>query len=226
MKTGVLKSSQKKERLGLEREHLKLMKNLSGIKDMKGLPDLLFVIDVRKEEIAVKEANRLGIPVVAVVDTNCTPEGVDYVIPGNDDALRAIRLFTSRVADAIIEGRNVGTEGMAQSTEDEQLAAAAAENSNEPVAEKAADEKPATEKSAEKPAAEKTAEKAGDKPDAKKAVEKPAEKTAEKAVDKPVVEKAAEKPAEEAVAEKAAPAEAKTKEKPADDADKKEASAN
>jgi small subunit ribosomal protein S2 len=212
----------KKERLGLEREHLKLMKNLSGIKDMKGLPDLLFVIDVRKEEIAVKEANRLGIPVVAVVDTNCTPAGVDYVIPGNDDALRAIRLFTSRVADAIIEGRNVGTEGMAQSTEDEQLAAAAAENSNEPVAEKTADEKPAAE-----PAAEKTAENAADKPVAEKPAEKPAaEKTAEKAADKPVAEKAAGKPAEKAVAEKAAPAKAKTEEKTADDADKTEASAN
>ncbi len=107
----------KKERLGLDREHLKLMKNLAGIKDMSGLPDLLFVIDVRKEEIAVAEANRLGIPVVAVVDTNCTPEGIDYVIPGNDDALRAIRLFTSRIADAIIEGKNVGTEGMGEAIE-------------------------------------------------------------------------------------------------------------
>lgn len=101
----------KKERLQLDREHEKLMKNLAGIKDMKGLPDMLFVIDVRKEEIAVLEANRLNIPVVAVVDTNCTPEGVDYVIPGNDDALRAIRLFASRIADAILEGQNVALEG-------------------------------------------------------------------------------------------------------------------
>ncbi len=101
----------KKERLQLDRLHEGLMKNLAGIKDMGGAPDLFFIIDVRKEEIAVKEANRLGIPIVAGVDTNCSPEGIDQVIPGNDDALRAIRLFASRIADAIIEGRQVGTEG-------------------------------------------------------------------------------------------------------------------
>jgi small subunit ribosomal protein S2 len=101
----------KKERLGLDRQQEGLMKNLAGIKDMKGLPDMLFIIDVRKEEIAVAEAKRLGIPVVAVVDTNCSPEGVDYVIPGNDDALRAIRLFAARIADAILEGQNYGNEG-------------------------------------------------------------------------------------------------------------------
>ena len=106
----------KKERLGLDRQHEGLMKNLAGIKDMTRLPDMLFIIDVRKEEIAVAEANRLNIPVVAVVDTNCSPEGVDHVIPGNDDALRAIRLFASRIADAILEGRNVGTEGMGEET--------------------------------------------------------------------------------------------------------------
>jgi small subunit ribosomal protein S2 len=102
----------KKERLELDRDHEKLMKNLAGIKDMNGLPDLIFIIDVRKEEIAVKEANRLDIPIVAVVDTNCSPDGVDYVIPGNDDALRAIRLFTSRIADSILEAQNVANEGM------------------------------------------------------------------------------------------------------------------
>jgi small subunit ribosomal protein S2 len=101
----------KKERLGMDRQQEGLMKNLAGIKDMKGLPDMIFIIDVRKEEIAVAEANRLGIPVVAVVDTNCSPEGVNHVIPGNDDALRAIRLFASRIADAIMEGQNFGTEG-------------------------------------------------------------------------------------------------------------------
>ncbi|MGD9562561.1 MAG: 30S ribosomal protein S2 [Pyrinomonadaceae bacterium] len=101
----------KKERLKLDREHEGLMRNLAGIKDMGGHPDMLFVIDVRKEDIAIKEANRLGIPIVAVVDTNCSPEGIDQVIPGNDDALRAIRLFASRIADAIIEGKQVGTEG-------------------------------------------------------------------------------------------------------------------
>jgi small subunit ribosomal protein S2 len=101
----------KKERLKLDREHEGLMKNLAGIKDMGGMPDMMFIIDVRKEDIAVKEANRLGIPIVAVVDTNCSPDGIDYVIPGNDDALRAIRLFASRIADAILEGQQVGTEG-------------------------------------------------------------------------------------------------------------------
>ena len=101
----------KKERLKLDREHASLMKNLEGIKDMNGLPDMLFIIDVRKEEIAVAEANRLGIPIVAVVDTNCSPEGITQVIPGNDDALRAIRLFASRIADAIMEGRQVAMEG-------------------------------------------------------------------------------------------------------------------
>lgn len=101
----------KKERLEKDREYESLMKNLGGIRDMKRLPDMLFIIDVRKEEIAVLEANRLNIPVVAVVDTNCSPEGIDAVIPGNDDALRAIRLFASRIADAIIEGKNIATEG-------------------------------------------------------------------------------------------------------------------
>ena len=113
----------KKERLKLDREHEGLMKNLAGIKDMGGAPDMLFIIDVRKEDIAVKEANRLGIPIVAVVDTNCSPEGIDQVIPGNDDALRAIRLFASRIADAILEGKQVGTEGAgldAQQATDEQ----------------------------------------------------------------------------------------------------------
>jgi small subunit ribosomal protein S2 len=101
----------KKERLQMDRAHEGLMKNLAGIRNMTRLPDMLFVIDVRKEEIAVAEANRLGIPVVAVVDTNCSPDGISAVIPGNDDALRAIRLFASRIADAIIEGKQVGTEG-------------------------------------------------------------------------------------------------------------------
>ena len=111
----------KKERLGLDREHENLMKNLSGIRDMRGLPDMLFVIDVRKEEIAVLEANRLGIPIVAVVDTNCSPEGVDHVIPGNDDALRAVRLFASRVADAIMEGQQIATEGSGGGAEQEMI---------------------------------------------------------------------------------------------------------
>jgi small subunit ribosomal protein S2 len=100
----------KKEVIRLERERKHLDQNLSGIKDMPGLPDILFVIDSNKESIAVKEARRLGIPVVAIVDTNCDPDEVDYVIPGNDDALRAIRLFASKIADAVVEGRALATE--------------------------------------------------------------------------------------------------------------------
>ncbi len=100
----------KKEIMRLERERKHLEQNLAGIKDMPARPDVLFVIDSSKEEIAVREANKLGIPVVAVVDTNCDPDLVDYPIPGNDDALRAIRLFTSKIADAIIEGRALATE--------------------------------------------------------------------------------------------------------------------
>jgi small subunit ribosomal protein S2 len=95
----------KKEVAQLEREREKLEKNLGGIKDLTRLPSALFVIDTKKEHIAVHEANRLGIPVVAVVDTNCDPEGIDYVIPGNDDAIRSIRLFTGKIAEACIEGK-------------------------------------------------------------------------------------------------------------------------
>jgi small subunit ribosomal protein S2 len=100
----------KKEVVRLERERKHLSQNLQGIKDMNGLPDILFVIDSNKEAIAVEEARKLGIAVVAVVDTNCDPDKVDYVIPGNDDALRAIRLFTNKIADAVVEGRQLATE--------------------------------------------------------------------------------------------------------------------
>jgi small subunit ribosomal protein S2 len=95
----------KKEVLGLSREQEKLERSLGGIKEMTSLPDVLFVIDVEHEDIAVREARKLGIPVVAVVDTNCSPEGVDYVIPGNDDAMRAIELYAGIIADAVIEGK-------------------------------------------------------------------------------------------------------------------------
>jgi small subunit ribosomal protein S2 len=97
----------KKEVIRLERERKHLQANLAGIKTMKRLPDAIFVVDSNNETIAVKEARKLGIPVVAVVDTNCDPTVVDYVIPGNDDALRAIRLFTSKIADSAVEGVNL-----------------------------------------------------------------------------------------------------------------------
>src|SRR5215210_641711 len=101
----------KKERLRLEREREKMVKNLDGIRDMEELPDALFVVDPKKEYIAISEANKLGIPVIAIVDTNCDPELIDYIIPGNDDAIRAIRLFASRVADAYLEGSGQASEG-------------------------------------------------------------------------------------------------------------------
>ena len=125
----------KKERIELDRERDGLNKNLSGIKSMNRLPDIVFIIDVRKEEIAVAEANRLGIPIVAVVDTNCSPEGIDYVIPGNDDALRAVRLFASRIAESILEGQQIATEGgvvtqSEEETETEGIATPGAEAEN------------------------------------------------------------------------------------------------
>jgi small subunit ribosomal protein S2 len=94
----------KKERLGMERDQAKLQASLGGIREMGGRPDLIFVIDVRKEQLAIAEANKLGIPVVAVVDTNCSPDGIDYIIPGNDDAARAIALYTDLAARAALDG--------------------------------------------------------------------------------------------------------------------------
>jgi small subunit ribosomal protein S2 len=104
---GRYESLSKKEIAQFEKEKRKLQKNLEGIRNMSRLPDALFVVDTRKEKIAVDEARKLKIPVIGVVDTNCDPDEVDYVIPGNDDALRAIRLFASRVADAITAGRGI-----------------------------------------------------------------------------------------------------------------------
>jgi small subunit ribosomal protein S2 len=111
----------KKEVIKLERERKHLQANLAGIKNMSRLPDAIFVIDSNKEQIAVREARKLGIPVVAVVDTNCDPSEVDYVIPGNDDALRAIRLFASKISDSIVEGSQLATDKQTA-----ELAAAAA----------------------------------------------------------------------------------------------------
>ncbi len=122
--TGNYGGRTKKEIIQLERERKHLSANLSGIRDMGRLPDVLFVVDSNKEAIAVMEARRLGIPVVAVVDTNCDPDQVDYVIPGNDDALRAIRLFTNKIAEACLEGRQQVSEselGVNNSVDDEVL---------------------------------------------------------------------------------------------------------
>jgi small subunit ribosomal protein S2 len=103
--SGALERRGKKEAQTLRRELDKLLRSLGGIKDMNGLPDALFVVDVGHEQIAIHEAKKLGIPVVAIVDTNCSPEGVDYMIPGNDDAMKAILLYAAGIADAIIEGK-------------------------------------------------------------------------------------------------------------------------
>ncbi|HOO91545.1 MAG TPA: 30S ribosomal protein S2 [Syntrophales bacterium] len=97
----------KKEILGLQKEREKLQKVLGGIRTMKGHPGIIFIVDPRKESIAVKEAGKLGIPIVAIVDTNCNPDDIDYVIPGNDDAIRAIKLFSSRIADAALDGKKL-----------------------------------------------------------------------------------------------------------------------
>jgi small subunit ribosomal protein S2 len=103
----VVEALTKKELQGVRRERDKLLSSLGGIKGLRKLPDALFVIDPQKEEIAVREANKLGIPVVAVVDTNCDPDLIDYKVPGNDDAIRAIRLFCAAIAESVIEGRNL-----------------------------------------------------------------------------------------------------------------------
>src|SRR5262245_62130065 len=115
----------KKEVTRLERERKALEKNLAGIKNMPGLPDAIFVIDSKNEEIAVAEARRLGIPVIAIVDTNCDPDFVDYVIPGNDDALRAIRLFASKISDSVVEGQQMAKEPRAMKAEEGEAAEAA-----------------------------------------------------------------------------------------------------
>ncbi len=103
---GTFEKMAKKEALMLQRELAKLQKSLGGIKEMNGLPDAIFVIDVGYHKIAITEANKLGIPVIGVVDTNHTPIGINYVIPGNDDSSRAIRLYARGVADAVLEGKN------------------------------------------------------------------------------------------------------------------------
>jgi small subunit ribosomal protein S2 len=121
----------KKEVIKLERERKHLQANLAGIKNMSRLPDSIFVIDSNKEQIAVREARKLGIPVVAVVDTNCDPSEVDYVIPGNDDALRAIRLFASKIADSIVEGSQLLTDKQSAELHSAVAAGASAEAGHE-----------------------------------------------------------------------------------------------
>jgi len=153
----------KKEGLQLQRKLDKLERSLSGIADMTQLPDCLFVIDIKKEELAVTEARRLGIPIVAVVDSNCDPSNIDYVIPGNDDAIRAVRLFCSKIADAMVEGAEAwrlenAEEGediteIAEGEEAPLVETAAVEAEAAPQAEKASKVETPKEKAVEKEAA-------------------------------------------------------------------------
>lgn len=122
----IVEALTKKEMLGLKREKEKLEHSLGGIKGMKKLPDAIFVIDPKQEEIAVREARKLGIPVVAVVDTNCDPDMVDHKIPGNDDAIRAIRLFCSAIADCVLEGRSLHEQALARQQGEEKPGESAA----------------------------------------------------------------------------------------------------
>ena len=198
----------KKEVLQLTRERDKLEKSLGGIKDMKSLPDALFVIDVDHEDIAIKEARKLGIPVVAVVDTNCSPDGIDYVIPGNDDAIRSIRLYTQLAADAVLEGRasapqvevddefvELDEEGNPVRREADKPKKEARKPARKKVAKKVVSRK-AAEPKPEAPAAEAPAEEAA--PEAEAAVEEaPAAESAPAEEAAPEAEAAAEEQAEE-----------------------------
>ena len=131
---GTFENLTKKEVSALQKEKSKLEKNLGGIKEMKELPGAVFIIDTHKEQIAVAEAHRMGIPIIAVVDTNCNPEGIDYPIPGNDDAIRAISLFTSVIANAVIESDNeTGLKILENLGDDEDAIQTDAANKNEDV---------------------------------------------------------------------------------------------
>lgn len=129
MTAGKLEGLKKKEVLNLTREQVKLEKSIGGIRKMGGLPDALFVIDVDHERIAIQEANKLNLPVIAIVDSNSNPDGVDYIIPGNDDSMRAIKLYTTSITDAILEGRASVSTGEAE----EEMAALAVESTEDTV---------------------------------------------------------------------------------------------
>jgi small subunit ribosomal protein S2 len=148
---GTFEKLTKKEVLKLEREMAKLEFSLSGIKEMNGLPGAVFIIDPRKERIAVQEARRLGIPVVAVVDTNCDPDEIDYPIPGNDDAIRSIRLMASKMADAILQGRGIRGEGETGEAEEGEGKAEAASGEEAGVAGLPSQEAPSGKGAAETP---------------------------------------------------------------------------
>jgi small subunit ribosomal protein S2 len=126
----------KKEQIAMKRHKMKLERSLHGIKNMEILPNLLYIVDPSREYIAVREARKLGIPIVAIVDTNCDPTLIDYVIPGNDDAIRAIRLFSSKIADAVNEGTNLYVEKLQTESKEREEAAAQGTTATEPGAQK------------------------------------------------------------------------------------------
>ena len=121
---GYIDKLPKKEVAQINRKLAKLSKTLGGIKDMRGLPDLIFIVDQTKEEIAIKEANKLGIPVICLADTNANPDGIDHIIPGNDDAIRSIQLITSKLAAAVIEGKQLRENKAAEAKKVEKISAA------------------------------------------------------------------------------------------------------
>ncbi len=216
----------KKEVLGLTREQEKLERSLGGIKNMRSLPDVLFVVDVDHEDIAIREARKLGIPVVAIVDTNCSPEGVDYIIPGNDDAMRAIELYSALVADSVLDGKAslpevaLGEDEFVELDEEGKPKKSTRKKAaKKPAAKKKAAKKTAAKKAPANKAEEKEAPKA-EEAKADEKVEEPKAAKAEEKVEEPREAKAeekAEKKAEEKVEAKAEEkAEAKKEEKPAE----------
>jgi small subunit ribosomal protein S2 len=199
----------KKEVLGLSREQEKLERSLGGIKNMRSLPDVLFVVDVDHEDIAIREARKLGIPVVAIVDTNCSPDGVDYIIPGNDDAMRAIELYTSLIADAALDGKASVPEVVLGEDDFVELDE---EGKPKKMAKKKAAKKPAGKKKSAKKTAAKSPVGDKKKAPAKKAAAKDEEKADKKAVEE-TEEKAEAKPAEVAEPKAEEKVEAKAEEK-------------
>jgi small subunit ribosomal protein S2 len=179
----------KKEVISLRREMAKLERSLGGIKNMPGLPDALFVVDVGYEKIAIAEAKKLGVPVIGIVDSNNSPDNVDYVIPGNDDAIRAIRLYVAGIADAVLVGRESVAD--LSGPEDEFIEM----NDEESVAAEAGEEEAASDAGEEKPAAKAKAADAGEAKDAKVAKKKVTKKkvTKKKTTKKKAAKKAASK---------------------------------
>jgi small subunit ribosomal protein S2 len=188
---GTMQRLVKKEILQLTRERDKLERSLGGIKDMKHLPDAMFVVDVSHEDIAVKEARILGIPVIAIVDTNCSPDNIDYVIPGNDDAIRSIRLYAEMIADAVLEGRASAPQ---MEVDDEFIEL---DEEGNPIKRKAAKPKPEDKKAGRA----KVAKKVVTRKAPPKAPVEASEATEEAVVEEAVAEAAEEAVVEEAIAE-------------------------